>query len=189
MAESAKKSFAVFIDRDGTLIREKNYLSKVSDLKLITGAVDALKLLRQAGYKLILITNQSGIGRGYFTEKKLLQIHESLQKMLDKKGVKLDGIYYCPHIPDDNCTCRKPKLGLVKKAAKEFNINLKKSYTVGDHPGDFLLGQNMGGKGIFVLTGHGNKEHEKIKDGGGELKPDRIEKNLLSAAQWIIKQG
>jgi histidinol-phosphate phosphatase family protein len=180
------KSRAVFLDRDGTVIREKNYLRHIKDIQLIAGVVPALKKLRKHGFKLVLVTNQSGIGRGYFTEEKLLRIHDHFQEMLGKKGVRFDAIYYCPHHPDDNCACRKPKLGLVKRAKKELNIDIRASYTVGDHTNDFLLGQNMGGKGIFVLTGHGPREKEKIMASDGKLKPDYIAKNLSAAVRWIV---
>jgi histidinol-phosphate phosphatase family protein len=182
------RTAAVFIDRDGTLIHEKNYLSKVKDVRLFAKAVDGLRLLQDAGYKLIMVTNQSGIGRGYFTEKKLHQVHAYLEKLLLKKGVKLDAIYYCPHHPDEDCDCRKPKLGMVKRARRELNVDLKRSYTIGDHKGDFLLGQNMGGTGIFVLTGHGKHEYEKIKKSNGALNPDRVEKSFYTAAKWIAGQ-
>lgn len=188
MGTKHKKSPAVFIDRDGTVIREKNYLSKIKDIKLLKGAVEALKMLKTAGYKLIFVTNQSGIARGFLTETKLRKIHLYLDKMLKKKGVSLDAIYYCPHHPTDSCTCRKPNTGLVRKAAKRFNLDLRRSFSIGDHTGDFLLGQNMGGKGIFILTGHGKKENEKISKTGGKLKPDHTAKNLLSAAKWILNR-
>ncbi|MBN1621167.1 MAG: HAD family hydrolase [Endomicrobiales bacterium] len=188
MEKRTKKNIAVFLDRDGTIIRERHYLRKVKDIRILSGTVESLSLLRKAGYKLILVTNQSGIGRGYLTKKKLALIHTHLKKLLKKKGVYLDALYYCPHAPGDNCSCRKPKLGMVKLAQKRLNIDLKKSFTIGDHVNDFLLGQNMGGTGIFLLTGHGKEELEKINSSGGRLKPDRIEQNLLAAAKWILGQ-
>jgi histidinol-phosphate phosphatase family protein len=179
---------AVFIDRDGTLIREKNYLSKIKDVALISGAVEALKALQRAGYLFVIVSNQSGIGRGYFTEKKLLQIHRYLRKLLLGKGVTPDGIYYCPHHPDAGCDCRKPRLGMIKQAQKELGIDLAASYTIGDRKGDYLLGRNMGGKGIFVLTGHGKTELKKIRQTQGLPQPDCIARNLPAAARWILKQ-
>jgi D-glycero-D-manno-heptose 1,7-bisphosphate phosphatase len=189
LARRVKKRPAVFIDRDGTLIREKNYLSKIKDVQLIKGAVEAVKLLKSSGYKVIVLTNQSGIGRGYFTEPELLKVHAFLVKLLKKKGVILDGIYYCPHHPDADCSCRKPKTGMVIKAKRKLNLDLESSYTIGDHKGDFLLGQNMGGKGIFVLTGHGKHELKKIKAEPEKYIPDHISSNILSAAKWIIKDS
>ena len=147
----------------------------------------ALKLLRAAGYKLILVTNQSGVARGYLTVKKLNAIHSYLKKLLLKKGAKLDAVYFCPHGPDSKCFCRKPKLGMVRLAQKRFNIDMKRSYSVGDHTRDFLLGQNMGGKGIFVLTGHGKEELKKIRKSRGKLNPHKIFRDFLAAAKYIVK--
>lgn len=186
MGRAHSQSRAVFLDRDGTLIREKNYLRYVKDIRLLGGAASALGLLRDSGFKLVLITNQSGIARGYFTEEKLTQIHERLQQMLRRTGVELDAIYYCPHGPDDRCSCRKPRLGLIRKAQKELHIDLRRSYSIGDKTGDFLMGQDMGGKGVFVLTGHGAREQEKIRASDGKMEPDYVARNLPAAAHWIV---
>jgi len=180
------KEIAAFIDRDGTVIKEKDYLCKIKDIELFPQTARALKLLKGAGFKLILVTNQSGIGRGYFSEKKLLQVHAALEKILSKKGVKFDAIYYCPHAPEAACGCRKPNLGMVKLAEKKFNIDLKRSYSIGDHKGDFMLGKKMGGKGVFVLTGHGKSEYKKLSDDPLSPRPDKVEKNIYSAAKWIV---
>jgi len=187
LVSNASKSPAVFLDRDGTLIQEKNYLRRIADLKFIKGAIEAVKLLRTKGFKIFIITNQSGIARGYFSEKKLLQIHDSLEKKLIQKGAWVDGIYYCPHGPDDNCSCRKPKTAMVKRAQKEHKINLKKSYVIGDHPADFILAKNMGGKGVLVLSGHGKHELKNTLSKKGVQKPDKTTKNILSAAKWIVR--
>jgi len=186
MGKSRTKRPAVFIDRDGTIIQERFYLRKIKDVRILRGTEEALQLLRGAGYLLILVTNQSGIGRGYFTETKLKQIHAHIQKKLTKKGLGFDAIYYCPHVPDDKCTCRKPKTGMVLQAAKRFSIDLSRSFTIGDHVNDFLLGQNMGGKGIFILTGHGRHEYKKIQASSGKMKPDIVAKNILAAARCIV---
>ena len=188
MAKFRRKNKAVFIDRDGTIIRERNYLRRIKDVGLMAGAVKGLQRLRAAGYKLVMVTNQSGIGRGYLTEKKLKQIRAYLQKILAKKKAGFDAVYYCRHLPDDGCNCRKPKLGMVKKAAKRLNINLKKSFSIGDHTNDFLLGQNMGGRGIFLLTGHGREELRKIRNGPRRLSPDKIAGSFIESVKWIIKQ-
>jgi histidinol-phosphate phosphatase family protein len=168
------------------VIKEKDYLSRIKDVELFACTVKALKLLRKSGFKLILVSNQSGIGRGYFTENKLKKIHNYLQKLLKKKGAGFDAMYYCPHAPDAGCSCRKPNLGLVKLARKKFKIDLKKSYSIGDHKGDFLLGRNMGGKGVFVLTGHGRHEYAKFMKDPSAPRPDRIESNIYKAAKWIL---
>ncbi|MCB4792494.1 MAG: HAD family hydrolase [Elusimicrobia bacterium] len=187
MAKRDKKNIAVFIDRDGTIVKERHYLRKVKDIKLLSGVIKALKLLKDRDFKIVIVTNQSGIGRGYLTEKKLKQINNYLIKLLKRKGAGVDALYYCPHLPDDGCICRKPKLGMIEKAKKKFNLDLKRSFSIGDHTNDFLLGQNMGGTGIFILTGHGKEEYIKIKNSKGKLKPDVLEKNLLTAALWIMK--
>ncbi len=184
MAGKNKKNRAAFIDRDGTIIHERNYLRRIRDVKLLSGTVEALKILKKTGFKLILVTNQSGIARGYLTVKKLKAIHKHLEKLLKKNGVKLDAVYFCPHGSDSDCKCRKPRLGMVRLAEKRFNIDLRNSFAVGDHTRDFLLGQNMGGKGYFILTGHGKEELKKIKQSRGQDSPDKIFKNILDAAKY-----
>jgi len=171
MGRKGKKTPAVFIDRDGTLIHERHYLRTVKGLRLFAGAVKAMKLLKEAG----------------FTEATLARIHAHLEKMLKKQGVSFDGVYYCPHHPDVKCSCRKPNLGMVRAAQRRFGLDLKRSYVIGDHVNDFLLAQNMKGTGIFVLTGHGKHEQEKIRKSKGVLRPDHIEKNILTAARLIIR--
>ncbi|MGA2089983.1 MAG: HAD family hydrolase [Endomicrobiales bacterium] len=179
----AGKNKAVFIDRDGTLIHERHYLRRIKDLRLFSDAVESLKKLKKAGFKIIVVTNQSGIGRGFLTEKKLLQIHARLEKMLSRAGVPLDAIYYCPHHPDTICDCRKPKLAMVEKARKRFDIDLKRSFTIGDTANDVKLGRAMGGTAIFVLTGHGSQQYPKLSAAGAQ--PDFVAKNLRSAARYI----
>jgi D-glycero-D-manno-heptose 1,7-bisphosphate phosphatase len=175
----------VFIDRDGTLIHERHYLRRIKDVRLFADAARALRLLRDNGFKLVMVSNQSGIARGYFTEEKVLSIHRHLQKVLERAGVPMDAMYYCPHGPDDRCTCRKPALGMVRRASRELGIDLKRSFTIGDHQGDFLLGQRMGGAGIFVLTGHGKHEFGKLR--AANLQPHYIARDILSAARWIVR--
>jgi histidinol-phosphate phosphatase family protein len=161
----------------------------VQDLCLLRNAVPALRLLKDAGFKLIMVTNQSGIGRGYFTETTLLKIHAHLQNLLRKKGVPLDAIYYCPHAPGDECSCRKPALGMVRQARRDFTLDLKRSFTVGDHPNDVLLGENMGGTGIFVLTGHGKEEYRTMQQSSAKDMPKLVVADLLAAARLIVKAG
>lgn len=189
MGKRNGKETAVFIDRDGTVIKEKDYLRKIKDIELFPQSIKALKLLKGAGFKLVMVTNQSGIGRGYFSEIKLLAIHAALQKTLRKKGVAFDAVYYCPHLPDAGCSCRKPNLGMVKDAQKKFKLDLKNSYSIGDHKGDYLLGRKMGGKGIFVLTGHGRREYAKFMKDSSIPRPDRVEKNIYTAAKWIVARN
>jgi D,D-heptose 1,7-bisphosphate phosphatase len=190
LAKRVTKYRAVFVDRDGTLIREKHYLHKPGQVRFIKGSIEALRELRRRGFKLVMITNQSGIGRGYYTIADMHNVHKHIQSVLKKNGAAFDKIYFCPHAPDARCKCRKPALGLVKKAARALSLILKKSFAIGDHVNDFILGQRMGGKGIMVLSGHGAHEHrEKIKLKQISETPDKVVKNLPAAADWIIKCG
>lgn len=144
----AKK--AVFIDRDGTITKDVPFCSRPEDLELVDGAAQSIKKLNDAGFLVIMITDQSGIGRGYFTEDTLNKIHKKMKQDLAKKGARVDGIYYCPHHPDDNCDCRKPKTGLIKKALQDFDISLSGSYVIGDRPRDVELAERIGGIPIKV---------------------------------------
>jgi histidinol-phosphate phosphatase family protein len=123
---------AVFIDRDGTINYDKGYTYKLSDFKVYEDAVRLIKEYKKKGYLIIIISNQSGIGRGFFTHKNAVDFNEALKKYLRKRGAAIDAVYYCPHKPEDNCNCRKPKPGLIEKALKDFSIDLKKSIAIGD---------------------------------------------------------
>ena len=174
------RNIAIFLDRDGTIIEDKNYLSDPDQITLIPNTITALQLLKNNGFKLILTTNQSGISRGYFSRNKLKEIHDKLVTILGLNRIKLDGIYFCPHHPDKKCFCRKPSPGMALGAKKKFHLNLKKSYAIGDRMIDVEFARNFGGKGILVLTGHGKEEESKNK-------ADYVAKDLLDAAQWITK--
>lgn len=175
-----KKRRFVLLDRDGTIIVEKNYLSNPDHVELIPGAVKALKEFKKLGLGLVIITNQSGIGRKYFDLDALSKIHRKLTDLLFKGGVVLDDIYFCPHIPEDNCNCRKPKLGLIKKAAKEHNFDPKKCFVIGDKAIDVKLGQKMGATTFLVRTGYGAEiEKENL------VKPDFIVDDLFQTAITI----
>ncbi|MDR1122559.1 MAG: HAD family hydrolase [Endomicrobium sp.] len=176
---------AVFLDRDGTVIFIKNYLNSPKQVRLYHYAADSINRLRAAGFKVIIVTNQSGVTRRMFTEHDLQKIHEKFVFLLKNAGAEVDAIYYCPHTDEDFCNCRKPKPGMVLQGAKDFNINLEKSYTVGDSIRDYLLGCNVGGKGILVLTGHGKKQQTKIVQ--KKNKPMAVCKTLKEAVSLIIK--
>lgn len=172
----------VILDRDGTIITERNYLSHHSQVELIPNAAIGLKQLINLGLGLLVVTNQAGIGRGYFNLDDLKLIHKKMTDLLAIEGVTLDGIYFCPHIPEDNCNCRKPKLGLVEKASKKYNFNPKECFVIGDKALDITLGQNMGAKTFLVRTGYGAKvEKENI------AKPDYVVDDLLQASVTIKK--
>jgi histidinol-phosphate phosphatase family protein len=151
---SARRRF-VILDRDGTVIEEREYLSQPEQVALIPGVGAALRKLRQMGFGLVMITNQSGIGRGYFDQGQLGLVHQRLAQLLQQESVKLDGIYVCPHTPDDVCACRKPGTGLMEKAAKELDFDLEGSIVIGDKDCDIDMGRRAGAMTFLVRTGYG----------------------------------
>ena len=182
---------AVFLDRDGTINKEANYLSHPGQIELISGSAEGIKLLNENGFTVVVITNQSGVARGIIEEEKLPLIKDRLCCLLEEKGAKIDGYYYCPHYPDGKiekyalkCDCRKPEPGMLRQAAEDLDIELKGSYVVGDKACDLKLGKNVGAVAIMVRTGYGESEVENY-----EPSPDYIAENLFDAAQWIIKNN
>ena len=171
------KDKACFIDRDGVVTEDIGYVHRIEDFKLVKNAVEGLKLLSK-DYKLIFITNQSGIGRGYFKFEDFLNYNDRVIEELKKNNIKIEKTYVCPHKPQDNCECRKPKTKLIKDAEKEFDIDLNKSFMIGDKKIDIQMGHNAGCKSILVLTGNGMKEKENSS-------ADYTAKDLVDAAKWI----
>ena len=178
--QKLKSKPAVFLDRDGTLIEEVNYLARPEGLKLFPFAAEAVRLLRENGFLVILITNQSGVGRGYFNENDLRDIHAKLIAGLAIENAKLDAIYFCPHAPENDCDCRKPQTGMIRQATDDFSIDLENSWTIGDKAIDVETGFNAKTKTALVLTGYGAKELKKTSK-----KPDLIAENLLEAVNII----
>ncbi|MBI5048036.1 MAG: D-glycero-beta-D-manno-heptose 1,7-bisphosphate 7-phosphatase [Deltaproteobacteria bacterium] len=178
------KNLAVFLDRDGTINKDTGYIDSPGRLIIIDGVSSAIKRLNSNGFKVVVITNQSGVARGYFSKEALDIVNKRLEHILKKKRAHIDGIYYCPHHPDDNCECRKPKIGLLEQAKKDLNIDFKKSYVVGDKVSDVEIAQGIGGKGILVLTGMGRDEEKKLNH-----KPSYIAHDLKDAVEWIIKDS
>ncbi len=142
----------VFIDRDNTIAKDVPYCPKPEEMKLLPGAGEAIRRLNDAGLLVIVITNQSGVSRGYFTDQTLKKINEKMEADLAKKGAKIDGLYYCPHLPDAGCKCRKPEVGMVMRALEDFPIDLSSSYVVGDSEHDIELGRRIGAKQIRVSS-------------------------------------
>lgn len=177
---------AVFVDRDGTLIHDRNFISKIEDVEFVPGSIKAVKIFKDMGYKVVIVSNQSGIGRGILTKEIVDKINEFMLSQLRKESLDIDGVYYCPHSPEENCECRKPNLDMVNQVSSKLNLSLKNSWAIGDKLSDVMLGKNMGGKGGLVLTGYGKKELEKIK-GSSAVKPDFVVENLLEAAVLIQK--
>ena len=173
------KNKAVFLDRDGTINIDFGYTHKIKDLEIFPNAMEGLKLLQDSGYKRIIITNQSGIARGYFTEEDYHTFMEEMYTRLGKEGINFNGEYFCPHHPDDNCNCRKPKTGMLEQAAEDFKLNLEKCWFVGDFKTDIECGKNAGCKTIHVLTG--NRQKTAIPEA------DYVTKDLLEASKIIIK--
>jgi len=170
---------AVFLDRDGTMAKDVHYCSCPEDFELFPDTPKAIRLLNQHGFKVIVITNQSGIARGYFTEETLAKIHQKMKDELAKEGAHVDAIYYCPHHPDDNCDCRKPKPKLVLQAAMEHQIDLKRSFVIGDLQMDVDLGSAIGCKTLLM-----SRPPSLIN---GETKADAVAQDLLQAAHIILR--
>jgi len=157
---------AVFLDRDGTLNAEKNYLHRIEDWEWLSGVIEAISIINQMGYLAIVVTNQAGIARGYYSEDEVRKLHRQVDKILAGEGSWIDAYYYCPHHPnygnDQNCNCRKPKPGMLLQATADFNIDLDKSFMIGDKALDIFAGISAGVTPILVATGYGLHESELV---------------------------
>lgn len=172
---------AVFLDRDGTINKDVGYLNNPNELVFIRGAKTGVRILKKKGFLVFVVTNQSGVARGYITLDALSRINGKLYNEFRKEGISIDGIYYCPHHPEDNCDCRKPRPKMVKDIAREYKIDLKNSFFIGDKPSDIKTGKNAGCK--TVLT---SKDTAVLREDSEWTAPDFIAKDLLSAARWVI---
>ncbi|MCX9014278.1 MAG: D-glycero-beta-D-manno-heptose 1,7-bisphosphate 7-phosphatase [Candidatus Methanoperedens sp.] len=177
---------AVFVDRDGTINVDGPYLSDPDKFEMYSGVGESVKKLKEDGFKIIVMTNQSGIARGYFTEDVLSKIHERMKMKFSEFGVKLDGIYYCPHHPDDDCECRKPKTVLFKKAIKEHDIDVNQSYMIGDKILDVCAGQKIGVKTVLIPEAHSRNEFLSNKN-EWKCVPDYVADDFMKAVVWIIR--
>jgi D,D-heptose 1,7-bisphosphate phosphatase len=173
---------AVFLDRDGTINEDVGDFCSVEKLKLIPGAIEALKML-QKDFLLFIVTNQSGIGKNKFTEEEFLQFNNFFETFLKNKGITITHIYYCPHTKEENCICRKPKPYFLRQAEKDYNIDLKNSYVLGDHPHDIEMAHNVGVGSVYLLTGHGKKHRQELLK-----EPDFITSDIYEAVVWIIER-
>jgi D-glycero-D-manno-heptose 1,7-bisphosphate phosphatase len=184
----------VFLDRDGTINEEVGYVNHLDRFVLIPRVGLAIRLLNEHHLKTVVITNQSGVARGYFPESLVHEVHEKLRDLLTKEGALLDGIYYCPHHPSagsppyhQRCRCRKPGTGLIGKAVEELDLDLSRSYMIGDRGLDIEFARPLGVKGVLVLTGYGKGEWEYLRN-TWSMKPDHVATDLYEAVQWILQQ-
>ncbi len=183
---SSHKNRAVFLDRDGVVVEHVHYLSKPEELRLVRGAAQAVRRLRAAGFKVVLVTNQSGVERGYFSLRQLSIVHRRLRAMLARGGARLDAIYCCPHAPAPKgrgCSCRKPAPALFKRAARRFKIDLASSFVVGDSTSDLKAARNIGASAVLVKTGYGGS------DGRHRVRADKTCRDVAEASRWILKEA
>ena len=179
MKKNTQKQPAVFLDRDGTLIEEVNYLSRVEDLRLFPFTANAVRLLKESGFLVIVVTNQSGIGRGIYTEQAMHAIHEKIQSELSGA---IDAFYFCPHLPCDGCNCRKPSIGMIESAMADFDIDLENSWMVGDKKIDVEVGKNANMQTALVLTGYGAQHQVTL-----EYIPKIVSDDLGDVAVSIVE--
>lgn len=186
---------AVFIDRDGTLTEEVGYVNHPARLRLLPRSAEAVRRLNAAGVRAVLATNQSGVARGYFSEATLHAVQEALLGQLKREGAHLDGLYLCLHHPSEGeppyraeCDCRKPKPGLLHRAASDLGVDLARSWVIGDKISDVLTGRRAGTGGVLVLTGYGLGEWE-YRRAEWPATPDHVAADLLDAVEWILARG
>ncbi|MBN1614344.1 MAG: D-glycero-beta-D-manno-heptose 1,7-bisphosphate 7-phosphatase [Deltaproteobacteria bacterium] len=188
-----KKNTAVFLDRDGTINEEAGYMDSFDKLSILPPSFEAIRLINRSGMKAVVITNQAGVAKGLFSEEHVWEIHERIQSELRERGAHIDRFYYCPHHPTEGqgkylqvCDCRKPAAGMLIRAAEEMNIDLGRSYLVGDMVKDMEAAHRAGVKAVLVRTGHGGNvlSDELTLD---DTAPDYIADDILDAVGWIMK--
>ena len=186
---------AVFLDRDGTINEQMGYVNHLSRFQLLPGVARAIRSLNEAGLPVVVVTNQSGLARGYFPESLLEAVHAEMYRLLAQEGARLDGLYVCPHHPEAreerfrlDCDCRKPRTGLLERAAAELGLDLGRSYMVGDRWSDLRCGAAVGASTILVLTGYGLGDAAYVGP-GQPVQPDHVAEDLLAAAEWIITRN
>jgi D-glycero-D-manno-heptose 1,7-bisphosphate phosphatase len=189
---SSKGAPAVFLDRDGTICEEVGYVNHLDRIRLFPWSAEAIRKLNQAGLPVVVVTNQSGVGRGFFSEDLVKQANVKIAMDLASSDARLEAFYYCPHHPTATiqeyrkaCRCRKPATGMLEEAAKRFNLDLKSSYVIGDSYRDAQLAFNIGARSILVMTGYGKGEYEHHRRSWPRM-PDMIAENLLEAVEKIL---
>lgn len=185
---------AVFMDRDGTISEEVGYVNHPSRYRVFPFSTQAVRLLNERGWLAILVTNQAGVARGYFTEDLIGEVHGVLKEELERGGACLDAIYYCAHHPSVgeppfrlDCDCRKPRPGLIRRASEEFDIDLARSWMIGDRYSDIVLAHNAGVRSAFVMTGYGRGEWEYQRS-AWQHQPELVADNLLEAVRKIVDE-
>ncbi len=183
---------AVFLDRDGTINEQMGYINHISRFHLLPGVGAAIRRLNEHGLPVVVVTNQSGLARGYFPEALLDQVHDLMREQLAAEGARIDGLYICPHHPEAKekkfrlaCDCRKPRTGLLEQAARELDLDLARSFMVGDRWSDLECGARVGATPILVLTGYGRGDHAHIGP-TRELQPALVAEDLAAAVDWIL---
>ncbi len=183
---------AIFMDRDGTLSHEVGYVNHVSRFRLFPWSVEAVKLANRAGWLAVVVTNQAGVARGYFPESVIHEVHGALGRAMAEGGARLDAVYFCPHHPSvgeppyrQDCDCRKPRPGLLKRAEKELGADLSRSWVVGDREGDLKLAWKVGARGALVKSGYGLGEWTHLAPGWSR-PPDLVAEHLLEAVECIV---
>jgi D-glycero-D-manno-heptose 1,7-bisphosphate phosphatase len=185
--EQAPLRPAVFLDRDGTMAEEVGYLNHASRFRMFPFVAAAIHRLNDAGLPVIVVTNQSGVGRGYFPEFLVQTVNELMTQQLAKAGAKIDAVYYCPHTSSENCGCRKPKTGMLDRASTEHGLDLPRSFVVGDRYGDIELARNARARSVLVRTGYGEGELA-WHAAKWPAQPDFVAEDLTQAVTWILRQ-
>jgi D-glycero-D-manno-heptose 1,7-bisphosphate phosphatase len=178
---------AVFLDRDGTIAEEVGYLNHASRFRMFPFVAAAIQRFNEAGLPVVVVTNQSGVGRGYFPESLVHTVNEMMTKQLTDAHARIDAIYYCPHTSSENCNCRKPRTGMLDRAAREHSLDLQRSFVVGDRYGDVELARNARARSVLVRTGYGEGELT-WHAAKWPVQPDFVAEDLAQAADWILRQ-
>lgn len=176
------KKQAILLDRDGTLNRDEGYVHKVEHFELLPGVIEGLQMLKE-NYLFFIITNQSGIGKGYYEFPDFWKFNNRLTDTLTEHGITIERTYVCPHKKEENCNCRKPKQKFIKEIGSEFEIDFVNSWMVGDHPSDISFGINAGCKTIYLMTGHGKRHRNELED--NDIEPNFFANHFLEAANYI----
>lgn len=185
---------AAFLDRDGTLNVDVGYPDSLEKIALIPGAVEAVRLLNRAGYRVVVVSNQSGVARGYFNEARVEEINRGVAEMFAREGARIDGFYYCPHLPEAEvaryrreCDCRKPAPGMLRQAAREMPLDLSRSLIIGDKYSDIAAGKALGLRAILVRTGEGARQHARYGADDAVPQPDYVAGDVLDAVRWLLE--